>query len=552
MECPLYHCCSEVTEPTTVPTTTSTTVFTTTTTQCSFCLDEEMKQRTVNGEPWTHAKDCCLTRSCKTDGHKCYIEDEGKSCPESLKCKKGEFLTSTADKYCLNDNCCPTEECLPCKCCDEKELDCPKIEEIKCNKCQVQKTVSLIEGTECCCPAEMVCVDRLCPAIKVASCRPCEMVVETVDECGCQSTICKPRPTPTCPECSKLICSGTDKETSCPLFECEAQSLDCPEGKQVKIIETEFFNNDKNCPLKQCCDPITTTTVVTTVPTTVQTTVQTTTCDCQCAHESKFYAPGQEIPSENACVTHICEMAKDSCTCSVKSTVVEPTPATDCKKGQYLQTTNLANKCQPVHQCLPCQYCNEEEQVLNCPVVEEPNCSECECKQVDCLVEGTECCCPAAYTCVQQPCDPPKSPNCGPCHKVVETQNTCGCSVLTCEQLNVQPSCDHLGDCFELVSTDKEDTFGCPIYKCAEPKCEYLDFPIVQVSGNETCEFECCAKEVYTTVATTTLKTTTTTITSTTGTTTISTSTPSPTPTTGTTTQAPTTTTGTSTTGWFS
>ena len=290
MECPLYHCCSEVTEPTTVPTTTSTTVFTTTTTQCSFCLDEEMKQRTVNGEPWTHAKDCCLTRSCKTDGHKCYIEDEGKSCPESLKCKKGEFLTSTADKYCLNDNCCPTEECLPCKCCDEKELNCPKIEEIKCNKCQVQKTVSLIEGTECCCPAEMVCVDRLCPAIKVASCRPCEMIVESTDECGCQSTICKPRPTPECPACSKLLCSGTDKETGCPVFECESQSV-CKPEEDEKIVEGD---EALECPRKICCPKVTATTSPTTVqtstsgtstssPTTVQTTQQTTKTECLCS-----------------------------------------------------------------------------------------------------------------------------------------------------------------------------------------------------------------------------------------------------------------------------
>jgi hypothetical protein len=143
VECPLYHCCPEVTEPTTVPTTTTTTVQTTTTTQCSFCLDEEDKQRIVNGESWTHAKDCCVTRSCKTDGHNCYIEDDSKSCPEPLKCKKGEFLSTTADKYCLNGNCCPTEECLPCKCCTDKELDCPKIEEVKCNKCQVQKLLVL-------------------------------------------------------------------------------------------------------------------------------------------------------------------------------------------------------------------------------------------------------------------------------------------------------------------------------------------------------------------------------------------------------------------------
>merc|ERR1712066_774921 len=105
-----------------------------------------------------------------------------------------------------------------------------KIEEVKCNKCQVQKTVSLVEGTECCCPAEMTCVDRLCPAIKVASCRPCEMVVESVDECGCKSTICKPRSTPECPTCSKLLCSGTDKETGCPIFECEAYDTECPAG----------------------------------------------------------------------------------------------------------------------------------------------------------------------------------------------------------------------------------------------------------------------------------------------------------------------------------
>merc|ERR1712178_383833 len=101
------------------------------------------------------------------------------------------------------------------------------------------------------------------------------MVVESVDECGCKSTICKARPTPECPACSKLICAGTDKETKCPIFECEALTNECPEGKVASLCEGEFYLDDKACPLYQCCDPVTTTTITTVVPTT--TTQQTTT-----------------------------------------------------------------------------------------------------------------------------------------------------------------------------------------------------------------------------------------------------------------------------------
>merc|ERR1711881_560393 len=108
-----------------------------------------------------------------------------------------------------------------CKCCTEKEQEknpCPKIPEVKCDKCHVEVTEGLVECSECCCPAIKKCVPRVCPEIKVALCRPCEMLVETIDECGCPSTICKPRPQPVCGECCKLLCSGSDKETGCPIF----------------------------------------------------------------------------------------------------------------------------------------------------------------------------------------------------------------------------------------------------------------------------------------------------------------------------------------------
>merc|ERR1711972_363721 len=116
--CQDIQCCDEVTTTTPLPTTT--TVVTTTTTPCNSCIDEEGNNKSV-GASWTHAKDCCLTMTCKNFGHKCEISSSKQECPESLKCNKGEFLETTADKYCLDGHCCPTEQCLPCKCCDGKE-----------------------------------------------------------------------------------------------------------------------------------------------------------------------------------------------------------------------------------------------------------------------------------------------------------------------------------------------------------------------------------------------------------------------------------------------
>merc|ERR1712035_301431 len=192
--CPIYECCEEFTR----------------------CIDKNLEVRQL-GETFQYCDEPCTTYVC--DATECgIIKHETTQCEKPPMLKEGEFLkTIPADaKKC---ECCPRYEILPCNCCTEKEnqLSCPKIADVNCGKCEVLKTGGLVAGTECCCPAFNECVPKLCPAIKVASCRKCEMLVEVEDECGCKSTICKPLPTPTCPACCKLLCSGTDKFDPCPI-----------------------------------------------------------------------------------------------------------------------------------------------------------------------------------------------------------------------------------------------------------------------------------------------------------------------------------------------
>ena len=306
-----------------------------------------MKGRRALGDTWQHALKPCLTRTCQFNTGLCQIVDVEEECTVT-KCNKGEYLNTFKPKA---GKCCATHECLPCNCCDEKTLDCPKIEEVKCNKCEVEKTVSLIEGTECCCPAEKTCVEKLCPAIKVASCRSCEMIVEASDECGCKSTICKPRPAPICSTCAKLICAGTDKADGCPIYECEAYELTCPEGHHA-VTEQEGVE----CPSMSCCP---TATVPTTAPTTASTTaptsttVQTTTtsttttstpctCACEISHvdfpKSQVLAAGKVL--ESPCTTIKCELS-EACTCTPTITSVPKPVIQTCKKGLYSAFKNL-------------------------------------------------------------------------------------------------------------------------------------------------------------------------------------------------------------------
>merc|ERR1711879_929109 len=98
-------------------------------------------------------------------------------------------------------------------------------------------------------PLEYTCVPRMCPEIKVTTCRSCEFAVETVDECGCKNIICKPRPQPLCDACGKLMCVGLSKEDRCPIFECHYKDT-CPENYDM-IIEKE---DSHGCPVYNCCE----------------------------------------------------------------------------------------------------------------------------------------------------------------------------------------------------------------------------------------------------------------------------------------------------------
>ena len=369
------------------------------------------------------------------------------------------------------------------------------------------KTAGLIEGSECCCPAVNECVPKLCPAIKVASCRKCEMLLEVTDECGCKSTICKPLPTPECPACCKLLCSGTDKTDSCPIFECECNDS-CPKDFITQIVK------DGECPETVCCpvqttqapttnQPTTTTGTSTTSPTTQQTT---TTLPPPCTCEGDLPV-GKTFTK--ACKTFKCVQDKETNTCSINH-ISGPPKCTQntCKSTETLTLISDADLeadiCCATYQCLPCQACTDEETKEKCsePSV-NPDCGECECKQVKSVVAGGECCCTLEYECVAQPCNEPVALECSACQKMVEKLNKCGCPTLECVDL-AAPKCEKCGT--RLIQGVDSD--GCIMWKCDYPGKSCPAGLIAQVIENvlepECSEVACCEQTDITTTTSTT------------------------------------------------
>jgi hypothetical protein len=171
------------------------------------------------------------------------------------------------------------------------------------------------------------------------------MLVESLDECGCKSTICKPRPEPKCDKCCTLICSGIDKDNNCPIFECECPG-ECPENQDRQVIK------DGECPVIQCCERATTTTSTTTTTTT------TTTCLCIEKETGKSYTDNEEWTrvitdksGENTCTTRKC--VTDVNVCGIKTvseTSCEPTTLKP-GKGEYLVKHEPAEgKCCPTYE----------------------------------------------------------------------------------------------------------------------------------------------------------------------------------------------------------
>ena len=225
-------------------------------TTCDGCIDNDFNNRALD-EVFCYGKDSKNFDPCKTyicDPTTCKVReytviDPKTECPAkpvtTKKDDKGQFYKYEKDPT----QCCGTWKRTPCECCDEAKAkkNCPALQDKKCGKCELKSVSGLIDGTECCCPCEYECVARKCPDIKVTSCRPCDYAVKAVDECGCESVICKPRPAPVCGPCCKLLCAGTDKSNDCPIFECECPD-DCP-ATHDKVIE-----KDGKCPLWKCCE----------------------------------------------------------------------------------------------------------------------------------------------------------------------------------------------------------------------------------------------------------------------------------------------------------
>merc|ERR1712071_31074 len=114
------------TTSTTTPLTTTTITSTTVTTHCTVCHDGK-KIRNL-GDCWFDVVDPCVEMTCKLEFGKCNVGVKRIIDPPSPPtCAKGEYLDTTK----LKDVCGDEHQCLPCKCCTEKEANCPKIEDPK-------------------------------------------------------------------------------------------------------------------------------------------------------------------------------------------------------------------------------------------------------------------------------------------------------------------------------------------------------------------------------------------------------------------------------------
>jgi len=447
-KCPMYECCQKTTGEV----------------ECDYCVKEDGETSVSCRHQWVHKDNPCWNMQCICDDScKCYNNKTITTCPPKPTPEKGQYICETKDP----NVCCPQHYPCDCVCCDDKKMakDCPKVEDPGCNKCQIKKVKALLPGYECCCPCEYECIERKCPEIKVKTCRACDVITKVVDECGCENVICKPRETPVCDPCCKLLCDGvTDDGEKCPVYKCQCDH-ECPEGSEEEMIDGE---EGKECPRKQCC---------------------TKTCNCGEQHGIvRKHGDTWWDDEDKKCIQYKCVQTDVGCEIKVEKEEQPCGAKPEQLKGTFIKTFHDEGKCCPRYQRIDCTECTDSEMKSFCPKVEK-TCDKCECKVPECLADdleigknGETCCCIAQYKCITRPCDVPKIPSCSPCERVVVAKDDCNCDIFKCEPKTKTPKCNN---CCTARKIDNDEN-GCPAWTCDCPQ----DLKDVECKEESTDDYE--------------------------------------------------------------